>query len=817
MKNDLFITHPAIPPVKFREGWLSFFNNRSLPLERGEGILNVKKELRLTSALKKAVIRCTALGVYRLYVGGVRVGRDELTPGWTDYQHRVLSQEYDITGLLQNSGLILAEVGPGWWRSLISYGTYGFKSCAFAAEITLEYADGTRETIQTDESWDAMVGGPCRTSDIWDGQYYDDTLPHPARQPEFYRWDKAVIFREFGGQIQAGEAPAVRVREKLSLLPQTAFVYEGTEPNGTDFGAVKILRRSLGRGCEKTELKKGQSLVLDFGQEMVGWPALTLQGCRGAEVEVFFAELLNDSGLRSRGNDGPKDSPYLENYRATLARYVVKLGDEKIVTHIPYFTFYGFRYIEIRATEDVTLLAVEGQVLGSDLEETGTFSCDNPEVNRLYQNILWGMRGNYLSIPTDCPQRNERLGWTGDTQIFSGAASYLADIRAFMHSWLADCRNSQIGYEGAYADVVPRSLVTGPGGSGAWGDAGLIVPYRLYLMYNDTAILREHYDSMEWYMEYLTRNGLKGPKPVYGDWLNYDETDKEYVSVCYYAYDLALMALFSRILGKEDRAAHYEALRTQVVDFWRDTYIREGQLTVNTQTGYLLPLGFDMVPKELEGSFRARLRGLIEGNDHTLSTGFVGTGLLCQTLDKLGMADLCYSLLLQTRDPSWLYSVRQGATTVWERWNSYTLERGFGDVIMNSFNHYSYGAVAEWFYSGICGICPVEEAPGFARFLLKPTPDLRTVLPEGQNRIRQAKATYRSCRGTIESGWAEVNGAWEYDFVIPEGTTAQVRLISSGHLTFNGMEVSPEELKATREDGRLVFDLGPGSYHIRTR
>ncbi len=811
MKHSMFISHPAFEPVRPRDGWLAFYNSRQHPLKPQKGILNVKKELTLAGPVKKATVCATALGVYRLFVNGQRVGREELTPGWTDYCHRVLFQQYDITHLLRDANVILAEVGTGWWSGHISYGTYQYKNTAFAAEITLEYPDGTVQTIGTDESWDAMMGGPCRYADIWDGQYYDDGYPHPALDPGFYAWDKAVRFEEFEGAVEPTIAPPVRVREDLNRWPQTAFVYEGTVDNGSDFGAVRELYRAKGPGCERVMLRRGQSLVLDYGQEMVGWPALELQGKPGTEVEVFFAEMLNDSGLRSRGNDGPKGSPYLENYRAALSRYVVKLGSPEARTYIPYFTFYGFRYMELRATEDVQILAVEGQVVGSDLTETGHFACDDPEVNQLFSNILWGMRGNYLSIPTDCPQRNERLGWTGDTQIFAGAAAYLADVRGFMHSWLADCRNSQIGFGGAYADVVPRSSVVGRG-NGAWGDAGILVPHRLYLMYHDTDILRAHYDSMEWYMRYLEGNGLKGPGDAYGDWLNYAVTENAYVSVCYYAYDLALMARFSRILGKADRAAHYEARREAVLDYWREAYVRDGALTVNTQTGYLLPLAFDMVPTHWVEAFKKQLRALIEQNDYTLSTGFVGTGILCQTLDKLGMTDLCYSLLLQTRDPSWLYSVRQGATTVWERWNSYTRERGFGDVDMNSFNHYSYGAVAEWFFSGICGICPDEAHPGFEAFILKPTPDTRSFIPAGQHRMGRAEAAFRSPKGLIESSWALVGDHYEYDFRIPAGTRASVRLLCKGELEINGVPYT----QGTPVGERLCFTLEEGCYHVRT-
>ncbi len=640
MDNQIWITHPDYEPLKLRASWLTFYNSHDLPLEPQKGILNVRKDFSLQGKVKKATIVSSALGVYLLYVNGQRVSCDELKPGWTDYFHRVLSYEYDITALLQTHNTVLAEVANGWWSGHISYGTYGFKNWAFAAEISIEYEDGTCQTVKTDTTWSAMVGGPTRYADIWDGQYYDATLPHPAQAPDAYRWEPAVPFTQFTGVIEPHTAEPVRVRQHLTRRAESAHIYEGTVDNGSDFGAVNVLYRAGGEGCEAVSLKKGQSLVIDYGQEIVGWPSLTLSGNAGTEVQVFFAEMCNDSGLKSRGNDGPQGSLYIENYRAALSRYVVKLAGQAQECHTPSLTFYGFRYIEILATEDVQIHRVEGLVLGSDLTETGTFSCDNGEVNRLYSNIVWGMRGNYLSVPTDCPQRNERLGWTGDTQIFCGAAAYIADVRAFLRSWLADCRNSQYELDGAYADVIPRSIVLTHCGGAAWADAGIIVPYRLYRMYGDLSVIEEHYDSMERYMQFVARNGFDGPTPTYGDWLNYDHTDSVYISVCYYAYDLSLMSYFSRLLGKTDREAHYAALRTQVADYWQQRYVREGLLTENTQTAYLLALAFDLVPENLYQAFKIRLRRLIESNDDTLSTGFVGTGLLCQTLDDHGMSDL---------------------------------------------------------------------------------------------------------------------------------------------------------------------------------
>ncbi len=823
MKAAAFITQRDFDVLKGDYTWnIPYKNNRDIRYEPRNGILNVKKDFALKGEVEKVVLRATALGVFRLYVNGKRVGTeingktvyDEMKPGWTDYRFRVFEFVYDITALCQETNTFLCDIAPGWWNGRISFGIYEYKANAFAGEIEILYRDGTSELIASDESWDVMTGGPVRRADIWDGQYDDKTLPHPSIEPESYVWEKAILFDGFTGEIVPIVGAPIRVRDGLTRRPISAVVYDGAIPDGSEMGAIRVVTKSVGNGCEALTLKAGERLILDFGQEMVGRPELTVTASRGTKIETYFSELLNDSGERSRGNDGPKGSPYIANYRSALARYICVTSGESRETCAATHVFYGFRYLEICADGDVTIHAVKGEVIGSDLTETGTFLCDNPEVNQLYSNVVWGMRGNYLSIPTDCPQRDERLGWTGDTHIFCGAASYLADIKAFMHKWLGDARHSQEGWEGAYCAVIPRVLPDGA--DAAWADAALIVPYRLWLMYHDDAILAEHYESMEWYMQHLERFGLNGPKATYGDWLNYDVTDGAYVGVCYYAYDAELMALFSDILGKADRAAYYRELRERIIDHWKELYLKDGALTIKTQTAYLLPLAFDMVPAERKASFIETLRQLIVDNDYTLSTGFVGTGILNQTLSKVGLHDLCYSLLLQTKDPSWLYSVRQGATTIWERWNSYTKETGFGNVDMNSFNHYAYGAVAEWLYAGMCGIQPDPKNPGFDHFLLTPTPDMREVLPEGQKRIGFASATYKSIAGVIESGWKFVEDGYVYDFVIPAGTTADVSLISRyDTLLFNGTEMTARDLSATRNGDRLTFTLSAGRYSIR--
>ena len=827
MKKARFITHPTLAGHPAEHPWKNMkFNSYERELEPAGGLLNLLCEFAPEPgrAVEKITLRATALGIFDVFVNGARVGyeidgiptADEFKPGWTDYRNRVFEYEYDITSLCKDKNRIVAEVSRGWWAGRISFGFYGFKPMAFAGEIEIEYTDGENEIIASGEDWKAAICGPVMFADIWDGEYYDATVPEPSIAPEAHEWVNATLFTDYTCEIVPRVGPPIRPRHELLLRPISAVCHKGTVDNGSPLGKIKIISKQAGDWCETMRLKAGEALILDMGQNMVGRPILTFNAPRGTKIKVYFAEMLNDSGDPERGNDGPEGSMYIKNYRSALARLVYVAAGNGIETYFPTHTFFGFRYIEIRAEEDIGVLSVAGEVICSEFEETAEFFCDNPEVNKLYSNIVWGMRGNYLSAPTDCPQRDERLGWTGDTQIFAGAASYLADIRPFMHKWLGDARDSQQGYDGAYCDVIPR-VFTNHSGNAAWGDAGLIVPNKLYEMYNDTEILKEHFDSMEYYMQYLEQFGLEGPNTAYGDWLNYDVTDKRYIAVAYYAYDASLMKKFCEILGKPERAEYYSDLHDRITEHFRSRYIEKGDLTIKTQTAYLLALAFDLVPTEDRQIYIDRLANKIIDNDYTLSTGFVGTGILNQTLEKLGLHSLCYSLLLQTRDPSWLYSVRQGATTVWERWNSYTLERGFGDVGMNSFNHYAYGAVAEWLYSGMCGIKPDTEAPGFEHFFLSPTPDMRkdSELPSGQKRIGMAQAAYESVAGRIESAWAATYGGFEYSFTIPEDCTATASLISgSDTLKINGLEFTLDELSGKREGDRVLFELQAGVYTI---
>jgi len=827
MKKGIFISCPALSAYKHENAWdngKENFNSVDKDITPDKGLLTVMKKFACNGKVKSAVLRITSLGIFEALLNGKRIGRDgvydELTPLWTDYKHRVFEYEYDILPYMNKKGenIFTARVSAGWWSGRISFGAYGYKKVALCAEIEITYKDGTTEIIASDENWNTTVAGPVLFADIWDGEWFDATIPDPAVKPESFDWCKAEKFDDYTCKIVPFEGEYVRVNDYMA--PKSAVVWRGTKKNGSPYGAIHVIKKAVGDNCECITLKAGQQLILDFGRNIVGRPALAVNASNGTIVRCSFAEMLNDSGDPERGNDGPEGSMYIKNYRSALARFnyvAASSGSRKQLNIIrPIHTFYGFRYMQIVADKDIVIECVTGEVVGSALNGLGTFECSDAMINKLYSNIEWGMKGNYLSVPTDCPQRDERLGWTGDTQIFCGAASYIADTQAFLRKWLGDARDSQKGFDGGYADVIPRVLPDHLTGSAAWADAGLVVPYKLWLMYGNEDVVAENYEAMEQYMEFLAKQDPAGPRTTFGDWLAYDPTDFRYISVCYYAYDASLMQKFSEILGKKERARYYGELRGKILDTFHSEFVVDGEITQTSQTAYILPLCFDMLHGELREKTIKNLEKKIIENNYVLSSGFVGTGHLNQTLAKVGLNNLAYSLLLQTADPSWLYSVKQGATTIWERWNSYTKARGFGDVGMNSFNHYAYGVVAEWMYSAMAGIRPDENAPGFEEhFILAPMPDTRTddELPEGQSRITMVNATYRG----ISSRWEYEEGRFVWSAVIPDGSATVEFPLLYGQKTIeiNGVQFTARELDGEIKDDKMVFELSAGSYTIK--
>lgn len=805
------------------------------PLDKGCPMF--RKEFKLGKRVASARIYASALGIYNLYINGRRAGHllpgggtqyDELMPGWTDYQKTVHYQTYDVTPLLgKGNNVIAAQVSSGWFTGDVSKGEYRATIPAFIAKLLVIYTDGSSEVITTDLSWLSSTSGAVRLGDIYHGETYDARRESNWMKPGFNdkEWCKTALNTYPKGKLTAFIGPSIQVRPHLNRQPVSITIYKG-EVNR------KINIQQVIEGMKPILLKKGETAVYNMGQNMVGWPRFNVKGESGTTMTLRFGEMLNDTGDPKRGDDGPAGSIYTANLRTAKAtlRYILK-GDRHGEFYNPTTTFFGYQYCEVTATEDIEIVSLEGHVVGSATEEGSTFTTSSSLINQLYSNIMWGQRGNYLSIPTDCPQRDERLGWTGDTQVFCRAATYNANVAAFLEKWMGDMRDDQ-REDGAFPGVAPSCWGV-PHGQAAWADAGIIVPWTIYLVYNDRGILEDNYAAMEKYMEFLSRQkadgfDYNGAGTAFGDWLAYEATPNRYISVCYYAYTAQLMEKISAVLSCEGgdeydiKSRRYHRLAADIKEEFQKRYVDEqGDLREKSQTAYLLALKLDLFPTE-EATRHAvtTLVGKIAANGNRLSTGFVGTAILNQTLSQYDVTPVAYNLLLQRQNPSWLYSIDQGATTIWERWDSYTKEKGFNTVTMNSFNHYSYGSVAEWMYRTMAGIDVDEQCPGFKHILLRPEPDNRTILPESQERITWVDASFASPYGDIKSAWTKRDdGSIVYKVSVPANTTASLRLqlpSVDATVTESGQSAIKSEgvqsVTFTREEA--VLELESGSYEF---
>ncbi|MBO5880601.1 MAG: family 78 glycoside hydrolase catalytic domain [Paraprevotella sp.] len=825
-------------------GVSSTFEENCVMQTGGEkGIPMFRNTFTTKSNIKTAQFYASALGVFDLFVNGHRVGQkqtdgsiiyDELKPGWTDYRKEVNYLTYDVTDLIkEGQNAIGAQVSNGWWSGAIARGVYGNHSPGFIGLLRITYHDGEVENIVTDTNWQCSFYGPVIMGEIYDGETYDARRESQWSTAEYDAsdWCKTIEHNGFKGEITALLGEPVRVREQLRRIPQSITVYDGVKNTGTAFGMINIVRTQ--GGTETLQLKAGETAIYDLGQNISGWIRFTVKGESGTRLRFKFGEMLNDLGDANRADDGPGGSLYTYNLRnagATLT-YTLK-GASEGETFQPSNSFFGFRYCEVTTTSDVDITQLTGEVVGSDIEEVGTFKTSHADVNQLYSNILWGQRGNFLSIPTDCPQRDERLGWTGDTQVYARTACYNAYTRAFYHKWMTDLRNSQ-REDGAYPEIAPFCNFWGYGTAG-WADAGIIVPWTVYQMYGDKKMLEENYESMTKYMNWLSTQSFdgylyNGAGTATGDWLSYETTDSRFVSVCYYAYVAQLMSKIAKAISHTEAdkyyldAKKYEELYDNIKAEFQKRYIDQaGFLTISTQASYLMALNFGLMPDESIQKSINMLRIKLTNNGYKLSTGFLGTSILNQTLSKIGLNDMAYHLLLQRENPSWLYSVDQGATTIWERWDSYTKEGGFNkhEWNMNSFNHYAYGVVAEWMFRYIGGIETDEEAPGFKHFILQPQPDTRKQFPEGQVRITSAKATHLSGYGFIGSEWQyKENGRIRYTATVPANTSATLYLplLNETDIVLeNGQALEKVEGLTFKgiENQKAIIELQSGTYNF---
>lgn len=800
--------------------------------DKSNGTPIFRKEFVVEGQIASAKLYSTALGNYNMFINGERVGHlqpdgemvyDELMPGWTEYRKKVFYMTHDVTSLVkEGANAIGVQLSSGWWGGDIAHGVYGSPNLAFMGKLVITLKNGETITVVSDDSWTYSTEGPVKRGDIYHGETYDarDADGWATAGYNASEWTPVGIDSQFKGIVSAYEGPAVRIRQHLELTPKTVTVYEGVKSTGTTYGEIDVISTS-GNGA--VNLKKGQTVVYDLGQNFVGWVHFSVKGPRGTVLKMRYAEMLNDKGDASRGDDGPGGSLYTINLRNAkcLLKYTLS-GAEGGEEYHPSTTFYGFRYCEITASEDITVNSLVGQVVGSEIEEGSNIEVNHDAVNQLYSNVIWGQRSNFLSIPTDCPQRDERLGWTADTQLFSLAASYNSDVLAFYHKWMGDMRDSQ-REDGAYPDVAPYCWVGF--GQAAWGDAGIILPWNVYTMYGDKSIIEENFDSMERYMAFVANQAGGGYKyngsgaDSYGDWVAFEYTDRRYVSVAYYGYMAYIMSEMAKVIGEEAKAAEYAQLFENIKEEFAKRYVVYGKIIYSTQCAQLLALNFNLLTDEtaIENA-KATLRRKIESNGNKLSTGFIGTAMINQTLSRYGLDDLAYTLLLQRECPSWLYSVDQGATTIWERWDSYTLEKGFhSDITMNSFNHYAYGAVAEWMYRYMGGIAPDAANPGFKHINLCPVVDNRTNL-NNQQRITDVKTTFASPYGAVKSNWVRRDdGSVEYHVTVPANTTATVTYpLAAGQTEVYVDGVSVEEAEGvtpvSQTATQAVFNVGSGSY-----
>ncbi|MCG3208809.1 MAG: hypothetical protein FOGNACKC_02421 [Anaerolineae bacterium] len=759
----------------------------------------LRRTFSADSGLIAARVYATSLGLYQLRLNGQRVGDAVLTPGWTSYDHRLQYQTYDVTGLVRPGDNALGAIlGDGWYRGHMGFtgarNLYGNR-LALLLQLHLTYADGRVEIISSDEQWRA-ARGPIQMSDIYMGEDYDARLEKPGWDSAGYAdadWAGVRVLDYTKEIVVAQVGPFIRRHEQLK--------------------PVSILRSP-----------KGET-ILDFGQNMVGWVKLRVRGAAGTTVTLRHAEVLDRQG-----------NLYTDNLRQAkqTTRYTLKGLTDADEVYEPHFTFQGFRYVAVEgfpgepAPDNFT-----GVVVHSDTPPTGSFECSNPLINQLQRNIVWGQKGNFVDVPTDCPQRDERLGWTGDTQVFIRTACFNMNVPTFFTKWLRDLSADQ--RNGSVPHVVPDVIAkTGLGelgdergsGAAAWGDAAVICPWTIYLCYGDTRLLAEQYESMVGWVEYIRRRAdedLIWRKDFqFGDWLDYrghDDrlptpvTNTELIGTAFFAYSAGLLAQVARVLGKTADAERYAELAATVKAAFNAEFVTPaGRVGPNSQTAYVLALHFDLLPEAMRPLAVERLVKEIEQGGYHLTTGFVGTPYLCHVLSRYGYTDVAYNLLNQESYPSWLYPVKQGATTIWERWDGIKPDGSFQDVGMNSFNHYAYGAIGDWLVQVVAGLELDPAAPGYKRILIQPQPG---------GGLTYASAGFDSPYGRVESKWALEAGRLQLAVTIPANTEGVIHLPAQSveAVTEQGQPLSQGNgIREIRQAGdTVIVTVGSGHYRFSVK
>lgn len=764
--------------ITVREGETVKLTPSRLPL--------LRRDFAVQGHVVKARLYMTALGIYETSLNGQPLDNIRFPPGWTDYRRRVQYQTFDVTSLLnEGQNVFAAEVAPGWYSGRAGlfhirefYGT----TPELLAQLEIEYEDGRRELIVTDQTW-KRIDGPTLTADMLDGETFDARL-----------------------RVEGWNLPGADLSEWTPVATRTALptVRAQVDP------PVRVL---LTLPTQKVT-DAGGAAIFDLGQNMVGVARIRVSEPAGTRIRIRYGEMLNPDGTL-----------YTANLREAACTDVYICHGGGVEEWEPKFTFHGFRYVELTGlTNAPSAEMVSGIVIATDTPRIGTFECSDDRVNQLYSNILWGQRGNHLSVPTDCPQRDERMGWMADAQVFLPTAAYNADIRRFMRKWMIDVRDAQ-REDGAHSDVAPvtRGLNYG---TPAWADAGVIVPWTMYETSGDTRVLRENIESMkrwvDWCQEHSTgllRDRDRGND--YGDWLSIgDDTPKDVIGTAYFARSAQIVAESLKVLNRPAEEARYRQLAEQVKEAFAAAYIdSQGRIKGDTQCVYVMALRFSLVDGERKLQAINRLAEKIEQNSWRLSTGFVGVGMLLPVLTENGRADIAARLLVQEEFPSWLFSVKHGATTIWERWDGWTPKTGpHPDIGMNSFNHYSLGSCGEWLYSGVAGIRQQNGHAGFERIEI--APQIKACVQHAG--LTHAKATYQSVRGEIASEWSVDSGKLKMRVVVPVGSIARVRVPAekTGVVLESGRDIERDRpegvVRATRDGDAMVVDAGSGTYEFET-
>jgi alpha-L-rhamnosidase len=735
------------------------------------------KDFMVDKKVESARAYVCGLGLYEMEVNGEKAGDEYLTPHFNAYQKWLQYQTYDVSELVkegQNS--IKVMLGNGLYKGRFGFdgGTSEIYGDQFAllCEIIVTFEDGTKQLIPSDHTWTARKSNIFESS-IYDGEVYDATFEDATTY--------AVREIDLGYE---------RLKARLSL---PVVIKERLQP-------IEVISTPAGE------------TVLDMGQNMVGWVEFKNTTPIGSEINLEYGELLQEGNF------------YRENLRTARAEYKYISNGEEIWVR-PHFTFYGFRYVKVSGWPgEVNPDDFTGCVLYSDMEQTGHIETSNPLVNRLFLNALWGQKGNFLDVPTDCPQRDERMGWTGDAQVFSGTACFNMDSYAFFNKYGYDLWKEQEDKAGMVPMVVPATNVQG-GGSSAWGDAATIIPWNVYLHYGDKAILEQQFESMKAWVDYIKKaDDESGSKRLwttgfhFGDWLALDGenpnfptggTEVNFISSAYYCYSASLVAKAAKVLGRHEIAKEYEDLSNEVRNAIQDEYFtKNGRLALNTQTALIVALFMELVPEEFTDRIANDLRSKLKNDHNHLKTGFVGTPYLCRVLSESGSNDLAYTLLLNKDYPSWLYAVTMGATTIWERWNSVLPDGKISGTDMNSLNHYAYGSIVEWMFRNMAGVNPVEDQPGFRHIKLAPQPN---------SRINYLKASLHSASGLYESKWSiDEDGSLHYTFTIPFNATATLVLPDAllKSVKVNQQLIEETELSAYQMNENVQVEIDSGVWEF---